>query len=219
ASLLAEVGVAGAVHVTADPVLALQAPGALPPRTAFPEAGGRPVCLICPRAFPGWPQTKPVLAAAASHLAGTFAAHIALLPLQPERDGAACRELREAIGGGASLVTPPARIGPLLSLIGAAELVVGVRLHALIFATVMGVGCLGIGYDPKVGNFLAELGQAPLPADAKGEDVMVGLERAWTERAALARRARELLPGLRARAGRTAELASSLLGGPGSGQD
>lgn len=51
--------------------------------------------------------------------------------------------------------TPP----ELMSLIGNLDLLVGMRLHALIFAALMHVPLLGISYDPKVDNFLRMIGQ------------------------------------------------------------
>lgn len=41
-----------------------------------------------------------------------------------------------------------------MSLIGNLDLLIGIRLHALIFAALMHVPFIGISYDPKINSFL-----------------------------------------------------------------
>lgn len=45
----------------------------------------------------------------------------------------------------------------LMSIIGNMDVLVGVRLHSLIFATLMHVPVVGISYDPKIDNFLKSI--------------------------------------------------------------
>lgn len=40
-----------------------------------------------------------------------------------------------------------------MSLIGNLDLLIGIRLHALIFAALMHVPFIGISYDPKIDSF------------------------------------------------------------------
>ena len=49
-----------------------------------------------------------------------------------------------------------------LSIIGSMDVMVGVRLHALIYAAVMGVPMIGVSYDPKVDSFLSSI-RRPTP--------------------------------------------------------
>ena len=44
-----------------------------------------------------------------------------------------------------------------LSIIGCMDVMVGVRLHSLIYAAVMGVPMIGVSYDPKVDSFLSSI--------------------------------------------------------------
>ena len=46
------------------------------------------------------------------------------------------------------------------ALLSRASLVVGMRLHAAVIATTLGVPTLAIGYMPKVADYMAEIGQA-----------------------------------------------------------
>lgn len=52
-------------------------------------------------------------------------------------------------------------IEELMSIIGNMDVLLGMRLHALIFSALMHVPFLGISYDPKIDNFLALIGQKP----------------------------------------------------------
>lgn len=75
----------------------------------------------------------------------------------------------------AALMHRPARIlnqqlgsRELLALFAQLKLMIGMRLHALIFAASQGVPVGGISYDPKVDAFLASLQQSALPLDYEG---------------------------------------------------
>lgn len=46
----------------------------------------------------------------------------------------------------------------MMSLIGNMDILVGVRLHSLIHAAIMGIPPVGIAYDPKINSFLHSIG-------------------------------------------------------------
>lgn len=46
-----------------------------------------------------------------------------------------------------------------LSIIGNFDLLIGMRLHALVFAAVMQTPLLAISYDPKVDSFVNAIGE------------------------------------------------------------
>ncbi len=54
------------------------------------------------------------------------------------------------------------RVEELISIIGCLDLLVGMRLHALIFAALSHIPIIGISYDPKIDNFLSSIGQEAL---------------------------------------------------------
>lgn len=55
------------------------------------------------------------------------------------------------------VVTESMYVDDYLSFIGTMDLVLSMRLHGLIFATLMGVVPVGISYDPKIDSFLKEI--------------------------------------------------------------
>lgn len=82
--------------------------------------------------------------------------HIAVFPMQRPQDDPACAALADAVGGiFARADLPP---GMVAGMIGSARVVVGMRLHALIFAAMGGAMPVAISYDPKIEAFMADLG-------------------------------------------------------------
>ena len=81
-------------------------------------------------------------------------AKILFLPLHHGDDLPVCREMRKNLGKRALLLAGDYPPRELLGLVGALDFLIGVRLHALIFAGLMGVPFVGISYDPKVKSFL-----------------------------------------------------------------
>ena len=101
-------------------------------------------------------------------------------------------------------------LNELLSLVGNLDVLLGIRLHALIFAAIMQVPLIGISYDPKIERFLSMLGEKPigslrsLQAEELSEAVQALLQnpaRPWLPR----------MRELRDKAYRAAELAVDLL--------
>lgn len=67
----------------------------------------------------------------------------------------------------------------MLSIIANFDLLIGMRLHSLIFAAMNQVPMLGLSYDPKVEAFMKEIGQSYFPAtsDLAQESLRSALER------------------------------------------
>lgn len=117
------------------------------------------------------------------------------IPMQAELDEPICRRLLAAAPAG-SLLLRDLTAPELCGLLGRMSLVVGMRLHMLIYATHMHIPAIGISYDPKVDAFLAYAGQpsAILPDHPFGTELAArAIEAASAENAAaLAARDAEL---------------------------
>jgi polysaccharide pyruvyl transferase WcaK-like protein len=99
-----------------------------------------------------------------------------------------------------------------MGLMGKMDLVLGMRLHSLIFSVIQGVPSVGISYDPKVKN-LMEMVSLPWVdvSHFTKDDLTNAVEKVYCEREKI----REGLPGrteiLRERSCRNFELLKGLL--------
>ncbi len=217
AVLLREIGVTEPpIEVTADPALLL-APDRTPPRLEG---------IWAAVALRPWRGREAQLAEAAARAAraGLPDAWLMLLPMQPGADGPVmehfARIWHQQGGGNVGRVGAPVRpesllvpLEPLVENLAACDMVIGMRLHALILAAACAVPSVALSYDPKVTAFMAQSGQSDAVFDLETQtpDLTDLLRRAWDTRAARADALRTLLPSLRAAARRNAEVAVSLL--------
>lgn len=178
---LAELETLGLTGIlSADPALALDPPSPGRGREMLQDLGlgtGGPLVVIAPRLFPGAAGVAPALAGAADYLIRNWRARILFIPMQLPEDMHAAALIRDRMREPSTVLQGDFHPSELLSLVGQADLLVGVRLHALIFAAVMGVPALGIAYDPKIPGFTASVGLPALEVrDLKVEDILLAME-------------------------------------------
>ncbi len=153
-----------------------------------------------------------VVSAAARAVAERHGVRWICLPMHRPQDLVLAERAAARIGFGARALREPVTPREMVALIGGLHLVVGMRLHALIFGATQGVPLVSLAYDPKVGAFVRELGEPLL-----GLAHLTAESLTHTIEAALAglgdRRARLLaaVAPLRARAALAPTLAASLL--------
>lgn len=90
------------------------------------------------------------------------------IPMHFPEDVQIGRKISRELGHKAIVLTDNYTVEETFSLIGNCHMILGMRLHTLIMATVMGVPSVAISYDPKVDRF-TEL--ANLPSPLKVEDL------------------------------------------------
>ncbi len=127
-----------------------------------------------------------------------------LLPMQPSRDTELCRLTAK---GTDAVVLEGLAVEEVLGLMQKSAAVIGMRLHALIYAAAVGAAPVGIVYDPKVEGSLRYLGlESYLPVEHIDAQGLVRLT-------AIAREScyEEKLPDMKKKAFENAEIAISLL--------
>lgn len=151
------------------------------------------------------------LAKAADMLIAKHKAHVVLLPLQYPADVAACSKLREFMAhkGESTVLEADCNTEEFLSLTGNFDILLGMRLHALIFAAVMGTPFAAVSYDPKVDGFIKDIdGVCAGRVDRlEAGQVVVAAEKAMTRQC----KGKSLLAELRKKSMFNAKQAFSLL--------
>ena len=147
-------------------------------------------------------------------LAEKLPAKLLLLTMHIPEDAVLARQVQEAVGLPERIVVQPKpwTAGRLLGVLGRCRLVVGMRLHALIFAAAAGAPSIGIAYDPKVERFLAAASQESISlAEAASGLLAERVINAWEARDALASRLSETVPAMKDAAAENIRLAVELL--------
>lgn len=99
-----------------------------------------------------------VLARALQEFRAETSARYLLLPFQPELDLQPSRRLVELLGGEARVLERPLSPRTITGILACADMVIGMRLHSLILATVGNPPLYGLSYDPKVERFCRRAG-------------------------------------------------------------
>jgi len=164
AELLASIGVTKPpVFVTADPVFSLRPSGEeVKKARSYLEGLGldpdRGIIGVSLRAWEDFADQQ--IAEFLDRLAEN--GQVLLLPLQHPSDLEYSVNISRMMGTSPAIVANQFNSTELMGLISQLRIMVGMRLHSLIFAACVGTPFEGIAYDPKVEAFLRQFEKSPL---------------------------------------------------------
>jgi polysaccharide pyruvyl transferase CsaB len=141
---------------------------------------GQPLLGVVVRDWRGAREALSPLAKIARTAAGEWGARTLIIPFQLPDDLEVSHELM-ALSPQTTLLDRELHPRALMGLIGRLDLLVAMRLHALIFAAAQAVPAVGLSYDPKVEALCEAAGQCWSPVTAPG-DVPALAEEAWAHR-------------------------------------
>jgi L-malate glycosyltransferase len=206
------------LEVTADPAMLLfPAPSAdtaaLAGRIGLPETG--PLIGFSIRKWGDSEHTIPAIARLADHCVAEYGATPVFLPMQTPDDVQVSRRIMGQMKQKALLLEEPCPPERLMSLVGRLDMMVGMRLHSLIYAANMGIPMAGLIYEPKVSSFLEEAQQPAIGSigDGNADSWKDRLDAAWSQRVLLAQRLSVRKDILRAAAARNTDVALTLIDG------
>lgn len=167
AQLLHSIGVnKPPLKITADPVFYLGVEHIKAGPMPAVEDLEPPVIGVAVRRWQPLKGYQESLAQVLDHLAAD-GYQILFIPLSWPDDLDESRLVKSLMKHDAAIIEQNLTSGEHLSLISRLEFMIGMRLHALIFAANCGVPFAGISYDPKIDAFLNIFGLAPLESEAK----------------------------------------------------
>jgi polysaccharide pyruvyl transferase CsaB len=185
AELLAEIGVPREkAVVTADPVLRakkadLAAGRAILEREGFAAEGAGPAVGFAVRERRTDSEFVDELRLSIERLIDEAGARVLLIPFHYAEDLPVIEELERRLAGRVFALKRKYLTEEMLSVIGNMDVLVGVRLHALICAAVMDVPMIAVSYDPKINSFMHSLGMKAMSAvgDFKSDYFMEEFEK------------------------------------------
>lgn len=206
---LLEMGVTAPVEITADPVLALRPEyidrelgGSILEQSGCNPAVNGNIAGISVREWQGQAGYKAAVAHVADRLVRQ-GCRVVFLPMQYPGDADCSREVMAQMAEPASLIDRALTVPEVAAVISNLTLVVGMRLHALILAAVLGVPPVAVSYDPKIDRFMAMLGleAAVTVADLRPEKLWPEIQRILADPGTARQETEKAVAPLRERAG------------------
>lgn len=219
-TLLEEIGIErGRIELTADPAFSVRAADETRAREILSEHGidpSRPVIAITLRPWDyGIEQTEweRSLAEALSEFAQSSQAQILLVPFHNGYDDGPLSRVRELLTDtDAVLLRNEYMPGELAGIIGACDLLIGMRLHSVLFAVLTATPAIALAYDPKVRSLTRRIGHEEICLDMTELPRMKALiASVWERREELSSDFAKSSAQMKPLAERNAEIASALL--------
>lgn len=169
AELLQSMGLErGRIQVVPDPVMGLTPEAEGPGLVGSAEDPQLPVIGISVRYWDEQRRELRGIAEGLRMLCGKQPVHLRFLPFHFPGDEKASQEIIQQLGdiasGGSKISVCREAVHPrqMLAEVGRCDLVIGMRLHSLIYAANRLVPLIGISYDPKIDHFLKRLDISPV---------------------------------------------------------
>lgn len=204
------------IIVTADPALGLEPadPEAVDSIFSKEEIGSeRPMIGFFIRKWEGYDRYSRILAQAADYIEEKYNAKAIFIPLHFPSDLAVAEDIGAKMKNSPYILKNMYNANKLLGIMKRLQLVLGMRLHALIYAVNLSVPSIGLIYDPKVQGFLEYVHQpsAGKVTELEAEKLKALIDEVWDNRAEIARQLSEENAVLKRKAFENAEIAVRLL--------
>ncbi|NLL06470.1 MAG: polysaccharide pyruvyl transferase CsaB [Clostridiaceae bacterium] len=153
------------ILVTADPAFTIQPENAEHTNYLLLDEGIDPNASFIGISVRKWydhDKYESTLANIADYIIETYGINILFIPMHYPGDLVIIKNIRNKMKNKSYAITKKHSVSEVLGVIGKTEMLIGMRLHALIFAASIGVPIVGIVYEPKVEGFLEYSNQASI---------------------------------------------------------
>lgn len=152
-TLLESVGIKNNIDIVPDPVIGLQVKEHASPWFEQQAFTGK-VITVSVREWPSTVPYKRMLANSFSIL-GQAGHTIVFIPMHSSHDDETSKEIAALMDCDSTIAPYDASIEEKIAIIGQSDLLIGIRLHALIFAAITHTPFIPLSYDPKIDAFAA----------------------------------------------------------------
>ena len=212
------------IYVTADPVLGLTSEAlklneelnlALVKELfdKYHLEQNKPTAGFCLRSWPDLKEAKERVFVQAGEVLRGEGWQVVFLPFHYPADLPLAQKIARSFTPPAAVIKEELTVPQLMAIMSKLKLVVGMRLHALIIAAVMGVPFVGIAYDPKITRFLNHFNLTPAgtPKDLTFEALEKKIEDILAEPAAFQQKITLTLPMLQQKARESALIMENII--------
>ena len=119
------------------------------------------------RPWPGFEEKAPIIAASLEHICREHNLSPVFIPIEPGIDVKAAATVAGHLSIPFTILPDSIQVCQTITLFSKMDIVLSMRLHALIFSAIQGIPLVGIVYDPKVSSFL----------DSVEQDLYVGIDQ------------------------------------------
>lgn len=204
------------IIVTADPALGLKAADSGEVENIFSKEGipgDCPLVGFSIRKWADYDRYSRIIAQAADYLEEKYNAKSVFIPLHFPSDLSVAEDITSKMKHTPFILRNRYGIDKTLGIIKKLDMILGMRLHALIYAVSLSVPVIGLIYDPKVQGFLEYVKQPSggNVADLELERLKKLIDDVWSNKAAIAQQLAEGNRILKQKAYENAEIAIELL--------
>lgn len=205
------------IVITADPAFTLNSAVSLSGQYLTNMVGvpkGTKLCVISIRS---WKKAEDAfvskVASLCDYMADKYSIMPLFVPMQYPLDTEISAKVLSKMKNNAYIINRELTVPEMFSVLSEAEIVIGMRLHSLIYATTLEIPSLALVYDPKVSAFMESLGQPDVVnvEDFDLENAMEILSRIIEEREERKQRLRQTNSVLREAAEENTSYAIELL--------
>lgn len=150
------------IEVTADAVLSMHPVDLTIGKRLLEDfnlQGTKPLVGVSVRTWKDHTQYRKILAEALDKVIENLNANVFFIPMQYPDDANEAKCIAALMSKKSIILDKAYNTTELLSLSGLTDVMLGIRLHSLIFTALMERPIIGISYDPKIDNFMKMMGK------------------------------------------------------------
>ncbi len=161
---LKSLGVTGPkVVITADPAFTIDTNVSFSGEYFTNRAGvpsGTKLCVVSIRDFKNAsPFFADEMARFCDYIIKAHGIYPLFVPMQYPADMEISRKVMAKMQGKSYIINRELSVAEMFSVLSEAEMIIGMRLHSLIYATTLAIPAMAIVYDPKISAFMESLNQ------------------------------------------------------------